>query len=369
MVKASLNLIAIVVFTVIATGCSSTKLIKQEEDLQLYKHATLVMSNNANIDVKSIYTREDSIFAFDYYKNNHLKFHKSDIKKIVMTDRSKGAKHGFLIAGSVGLLYGVGYGLASDVDDPLAHPVAAGGITGLLGGCVGALTGLVIGSKTTYQFDNNDSRIITEKFVSSIPKTVTSLPKPDDPKSGGTNEELTVPNQTFKSNRQRRSWYLYGEYGYGFGNLLADENASQSADNNRSGSGISVIFEAGIRAKQSLLLGIRAGGFGEDKVTDDTTNGRGIARFHVIATYFPGNKNFFTRAGLGYSLYEYSSKNDDEVFYEKQKHGFGGQLGIGYAIWLTRNFNLVIGGEISGHLFENEPSPIWAQITLGIMWY
>ena len=180
-----------------------------------------------------------------------------------------------------------------------------------------------------------------------------------------------VKENIYISNRKRRSWYLSTKGGYGFGNLSAHDKSAVSTDKDKSRSGFTANYEAGIKIRSNLLLGAFTGGFAYEQHEDDFTITRSIIRFGLAATYFPEDKNYFARAGLEFGQYGYNLEDvhADELLEEYNRKGVGGHIGVGYAVWIKNNINVTLSGEIIGYTFGSDSQSIRTQFSLGLMWY
>jgi len=352
MYRIIINVITGAFLTVIAAGCSTTHFVKWEEDLRIYENATLVGRNNAKIDVKNTTISGDSIVAIDYYSNFELHFHISDIQKVVVTNRGKGAKQGLLFGGAAGAISGY---LAFE-DNRAEAALWSGGMSAM----IGILPGAIIGSKEIYILEARDGK------------------KAEAQKSTQTSGISIEPGtKVIKSNRKRRFWYLGLELAGGFGNLPTNDESILSTDKNSSGTCTGGYPEIGLTVKPNLLLGIQVSGFGDYKYEYEnrSSTDRGMTNLFLVATYFPKSKGFFTRGGLGYSSYNIHSEMyvpseyRDEVLYDYTEKGIGGQIGVGYAFWLGRHFNLTINANISGNFFKDNKALTWTKFLLGFMWY
>jgi len=130
-------------------GCSSTRLIKHNENFELQKSATLVNLSNDNVQIKSMKTVGDSVFAIGYYSNRQLHLSRSDVEKVVVNSRKKGFLKGCLIGG-------VGAGTITYLAIPNDDGMKGFGVAvwTQFGGIAGGVIGAIRGDKKTYLFEN-----------------------------------------------------------------------------------------------------------------------------------------------------------------------------------------------------------------------
>ncbi|MBN1782282.1 hypothetical protein JW948_14205 [bacterium] len=335
-----MNPVRFLIFLPLIFGCTSTRTIGPDQDLQVNRPAVLVTCDGTEMDIDRAWTEEDSVLAVDRYDKTQLKFPRTGVQRICVTDRGKGAAKGLLFGGGAGLLYGIGAGLAVESDDALAQPVAAGFVGGILFGAAGAAAGYVTGE--------NDITVLG----------------PCEPPV-----RTTESGMVHASNRKRYCWYIYGESGYGPGNLSVQSGETSSGGRNGMVGSPGGAYEIGFPLNADRLIGFHAGGWGSDEDKLEGTIERGILNFSLVMTSFTGRGDMFWRAGLGYSSFEYALKENDRLLTKETRHGLNGMFGAGYTQWLGGHFNLLAGIGVSGHVFENKRSAARIEGTLGIMWY
>jgi hypothetical protein len=264
-----------------------------------------------------------------------------------------------------GMLIGAGSGVAigylggeDNASDALASRGAGAIVWGGFGIPIGAATGAIKGSNKVYLFEYNDAK-------DDVPTSIDSPAK----------RFVDSNKKTYQSNRQRRKWYLGFEYGYGFGDLSIHNNSMLPDNSTNSNSVVGVNYEIGWTVKPNILLGVRAGGFGYKKYDDDLIADYSVGRIGIVTTYFPTIKGFFTRTGVGYSEYGYQAEKDsysdepNEILFDDTIKGIGANIGIGYAFWLGRRFNLTLNSELKTHFFTDKKPLFWTQFLIGLMWY
>ena len=166
----------ILLVTVNLSGCSTTHLIQPDDQIYIKKYGTLFKKDFERIDVSGFYASGDSIIAIDHDTNELLQFHKSDVKKIVMRDRSKGAKQGAIYTALGALVLALV--LPDNPDDALGSRGAAIIILPTFYTPIGALVGYAAGSNDTYVFNtpraraNNAIKVNEEVSVEETPPTI-----------------------------------------------------------------------------------------------------------------------------------------------------------------------------------------------------
>ena len=137
----------------LSTGCTTTTthIIQPDETLHIKKHATLFRKDFQEVDISEFYTSGDSIIVVDYIWNDLLEFSKSDVTKIVVRNRFKGALQGAFIGafGPSSLCYLI---CEDNPQDALGSKEAGAFMLFLLGGPSGAIIGFKEGSKDIYEF-------------------------------------------------------------------------------------------------------------------------------------------------------------------------------------------------------------------------
>ena len=353
MIRWMINAIVAGLLLVFTVGCTTTHVIKPNDDLNIAQNATLTTTGNTKIDVKAAYSIGDSIVAIDYFSHQEHRFHKSDVPKIVVTNRLEGALKGLLFGAVGGAALGF-LGGDENPTDALAGRGAGAIIFGGMGAMFGPLFGAIVGSNDIYiiESSNEDQTIsVAEQYVNVDVKPITS-------------------------NRERRYWYAGRDIGVGSGQLPINSESTLMQDQISSGSGSGGVFEIGLTVNPKLLIGIRMGGYGDYQTENNFSNTRrDVSTFFLAGSYFPKSKGLFYRGGLGYSSYSFKSETfvpssqRDEILHDYSVAGIGGEIGLGYAFWMGRSFNLTLSGNIGGNYFKDAEVSIWKQYSLGLMWY
>lgn len=207
-------------------------------------------------------------------------------------------------------------------------------------------------------------------------------------------QELADPEDRMDdAGPSRDTWYIGFSFGSGPASLtLGDESQSygeifddfEQASPFDSRLRLSVGFEVGATINHQLLLGFKLAGMREQGETsnDDFEYSAGLqhSQYLLCATYFPtpNGQGLFVRAGAGAAAVSLEQSLEirgikRETFVDET--GFGGMLGLGYALWLGDSFNLVLANDFhyasfGGDARRNEPTSGWFNdITLGFMWY
>ncbi len=97
-----------------------------------------------------------------------------------------------------------------------------------------------------------------------------------------------------------------------------------------------------------------------------------ITDYNVMATYFPLVTGFFVRGGTGLAL-AIQDVSGGGFSQSESVSGFDFDVGVGYAFWLLRSFNLTVGIDLAQQFYSKQTgkpddSQFWT-FNLGFMWY
>ena len=171
---------------------------------------------------------------------------------------------------------------------------------------------------------------------------------------------------------RRDTWYIGFGLGSG-GGRYTDETGSYSLSDGLSDTvTVSLNFKVGVTLTPGLLLGLDVNGF----QTSGTITGSTVDATYVITTYnamvtwFPMERGFFLRGGLGLSnlRLEVSGLGSDHV------SGFNLDVGAGYAFWLGRTFNLTLNLDYAAQRYGSSEAGAptrsnYTALWLGFDWY
>ncbi len=186
---------------------------------------------------------------------------------------------------------------------------------------------------------------------------------------------------------QRSPWYIGLGLGTGSGTIYLNNGQTLSfhdaitgydpilgsSDNGRFGFNI----KAGATLTPQFLLGFDftlLRGWGSvisalDGFTYDTWVQ--IWNGDVMATFFPFERGLFFRGGAGLSVL--SSPDVPGLANGFEHGGFNGTLGVGYAFWLARQFNLTLGLDLSRQWYGANTDGIEGSgmflVYVGFDWY
>ena len=149
--KKETSFLLIFIMLFMSIGCSNTHIIQPDEPIHIKKQGTLFKKDLEEINVSEFYSSGDSIIALHQDTNELLEFSKSDVTKIVVRNRFKGALQGAFIGafGPSSLCYLI---CEDNPQDALGSKEAGAFMLFLLGGPSGAITGFKEGSKDIYEF-------------------------------------------------------------------------------------------------------------------------------------------------------------------------------------------------------------------------
>jgi hypothetical protein len=154
----------------------------------------------------------------------------------------------------------------------------------------------------------------------------------------------------------RSPWYI----GFGFGSgpgWVGGQGHDVALSSVAPGDGFlfAFNFKVGATLSQKLLVGFDTTSLGA--VANQTFGGVTyessaiINNFDAMATYFPWEQGFFVRGGLGLAWLSLSSARYDWWTYQTLTSadytGLSTVVGLGYAFWLGRSFNLTLDADFS----------------------
>ena len=123
-----------------------------------------------------------------------------------------------------------------------------------------------------------------------------------------------------------------------------------------------------------LLLGFDISGVGASASQNGVTESVAIANYDAMVTFFPVGHGPFLRGGLGVS--RFSDTLSGAMSGTFSCWGGNLDLGVGYAFWLGRSFNLTVNLDWSGQSWGDhaggttgpQTSSFWA-LGFGFDWY
>ena len=147
---------------------------------------------------------------------------------------------------------------------------------------------------------------------------------------------------------RRDSWYIgFGVYG-GDGQITDAAGTSSLKDFfGTSPTTIAVNFKIGATLTPKLLLGLDVLSLASAASSNGASASVNIANYDAMATFFPMERGFFLRGGVGlsrFSLTVSGTGNDGTSSYS----GANLDLGLGYAWWIGKSFNLTANLDWSG---------------------
>jgi hypothetical protein len=182
--------------------------------------------------------------------------------------------------------------------------------------------------------------------------------------------------------KQRDRWYI--GFGLGLGNgrvKFPGDTLSFGEFLGKEGPPVSLSFKIGATVTPRLLvgfdLGLVAASAEHRTLAGDLERSLGIVNLDAVATFFPLERGFFVRGGLGLSSLSATEKVAGATT-EASASGANLLAGVGYAFWLGRSFNLTLSLDVSGQTYgstENwaggdgpESSSFWT-LGVGFDWY
>ena len=353
----------------LSIGCSNTQIVQPDKSVYIHRYGTLYQTEYQKVDIKEFYTYSDSILAIEFETNNLLHFHKSEVKKIVMRNRSRGAKHG-AIAGAL-VASSLCYLLCPDNSgEALGSKEAGAFIWFIFGAPLGAAAGFIQGSNDIYEFIIPDiTKIESEEAL--VDSGDVQIKQPDIAEVKETTVEAREMRERLTAASKREvkqsKFYLSAEYSYGFGNLPVLANPASTINIEESGSGIGVQFYFGYALKPIFYLGLSAGGFEDSQEIDDITTVRSVTNFEISARYYPEKKKYFYKGAVGLSVIDQKARlfNLGQELYDASILGMRIIVGMGRNVIQGETYEIYLGGDISYNRFEDGEDAVWLGISLG----
>ena len=177
---------------------------------------------------------------------------------------------------------------------------------------------------------------------------------------------------------ERDSWYIGFGAGLGAGSLTVDGRTTSFHDfaSKDQQVPLALQFELGATVQPDLLLGldlrmvgVSGGGSAGDGIVDRDVN---VVEALAVITWFPRQHGFFVRGGAGLAAIGSEATINGQRS-KKSVTGVGGLLGLGYAWWLGRHFNLTLNTDLSGQVYDHDAgqpsSSRTLDVYLGFTWY
>lgn len=178
---------------------------------------------------------------------------------------------------------------------------------------------------------------------------------------------------------ERDTWYI--GFGLGLGNAYwtraGQETSFADAFSDTSNSTrMSLVFDVGWTVSRATLLGVELAAMRQSAsylLASGQMAERGLQMTNLFATvtYFPFVRGLFVKGGLGLANLMADWSVGGQV-YDESADGWGWQVGIGYALWLGRSFNLTLTAEHVQHRYDEGTLASEARfnhVWLGCMWY
>ena len=355
----------------LSIGCSNTHIIKPYELIHIKKYGTLYKKDLERIDIREFYSLGDSIIALHYDTNELLEYSKSDVTKIVIQDRAKGAKQG-AIAGALGAS-SLCYLLCPDNSgDALGGKEAGAFIYFFFGGFLGAPVGYVIGSNDVYKFITDKPEAMESKKESDNTDVDQTRPPAivivKDPEIEETRVKEKMIATSKKPPKIPNIYYALGP-GVGFGNMPTINNSEESTINEKSGSGIAGSYQLWFPVKSNIYVGLSAGGIGFSQEDGEVTTTRSVENFGLTTRMYPKKKNYYYEGAIGFSRFsqklkltgKFSDLSDSSI------NGIYISAGMGTSFIQVEKYELLLNGNVSFNYFEGGKRATLIRINLEVM--
>ena len=159
------------------------------------------------------------------------------------------------------------------------------------------------------------------------------------------------------SAQEKSSWYIGFGLGTGGsewtvdGESVSNEDWVEGSDSDQT---MTLNFGVGAIMSPKLNVGfdisaIRHQAEGDDYYGNSIESSVQINNYMAMATYFPMEKGFLLRGGLGLCAYQIDIDGETD-----QYNGFSALAGIGYAFWLGTTFNLGLNFDYSYQQYDDD---------------
>jgi hypothetical protein len=185
--------------------------------------------------------------------------------------------------------------------------------------------------------------------------------------------------------QQRGSWYIGFGLGGGDGSVNLPSGALSSSGGKfsfkeylgPSPTTVGLNLKLGATLTPKLLLGGDITAIRSNSTDSGVDASLQITNYLAMVTFFPWEKGFFLRGGLGFSKFSYDV-NVSGTSLSNSESGTAAQVGLGYAWWLGKAFNLTVNLDFSGQSYGDsgsdpygalpKSSSFWA-LGVGCDWY
>ncbi len=185
-----------------------------------------------------------------------------------------------------------------------------------------------------------------------------------------------APPANVRPKKTRDRWYI--GFGVGGGNgkvaTATDTFTFREANGDRSTDTTFFNLKLGATLTPKLLLGADISGTVSSADSGGVKSELVISNFDAVLTYFPSEKGFFLRGGMGPSAISFSWEDPTSGKHDASRDGFNVLGGIGYAFWLGKQFNLTVNLDFSRQWYGGtsdlliEDAQYWS-LWAGFDWY
>ena len=355
----------------LSIGCSNTHIIQPNESIHIKKYGTLFKKDSKRIDVSEFYSSGDSIIVLHRDTNELLEYSKLDVTKIVIWNRSKGAKQGG-IAGALGAA-SLCYLSCSDNPQEALGGKAAGVFLWLFfGGFLGAPVGFLNGSNDVYEFITAKSgakEIKKEPNNTDVDQTrPPAIVMIKDPEI----EDTQVKEKMIAASKKppKKQNIFYGlRAGVGFGGIPAIKNLDESSITHNSGLGIGGSYQLWFPVRSNIFIGLSAGGIEISEEEVGVTITRSVENFDLTTKIYPKKKNFYYEGTIGISRLSQRSRLTEDLskIFDSSITGLGISAGMGTSLIRGEKYELLINGNVSFNIFDGGKRATLIGINLGVM--
>jgi hypothetical protein len=169
----------------------------------------------------------------------------------------------------------------------------------------------------------------------------------------------------------RDSWYIGFGFGTGGGSVKGQGDTLSFSDMNlgRDPTNLMLNFKVGATLSPTLLLGFDLSALRSQASDSLATTAVQVTNYDAMLTWFPWETGLNLRGGVGLSVLTW----DLDVLGSSSWTGGNLDVGVGYAFWLGKSFNLTLNLDLSAQGYGSsndapESSTTW-MLWAGFDWY
>lgn len=179
----------------------------------------------------------------------------------------------------------------------------------------------------------------------------------------------------YASEKVRDNWYIGFGVGGGDGSGAGQGDRVSFKDMSAaSPTTVFLNFHVGATLSPKLLLGGEIGGVAASASSQGIDSSVGISTLNAVATYFPMGHGLSLKGGVGLAQFSQTYKFDGPYADEKySRSGLNATVGIGYAWWLGRSFNLSVNLDLAAQSYGSSDTEVessrYGALYVGFDWF